>query len=86
MENKVLIKLDVPYLDNTFDIFVPVNEVIWKITNLSYSGSCELSGFGASNSQKMVFINKLTNEIYSPNSTIIDSSIRNGTELLLLIV
>ncbi len=86
MNNKVLIKLDVPYLDNSFDIFIPVNEVIWKITSLSYSGSCELSGLGANANQKMVFINKITNEIYSPNSTIFDSSIRNGTELILLIV
>ena len=85
MNNKVLIKLYVPYLDNTFDIFIPVNEVIWKITSLTYSGSCQLSGLVAQRSDKLIFINRVTNEIYSPNTTIYDSNIRNGTELVLLI-
>lgn len=31
MDNKVLIKLVVPELDSSFDIFVPVNEVVWKV-------------------------------------------------------
>ena len=31
MNNKVLIKLIVPEIDEEFDIFIPVNEIIWKI-------------------------------------------------------
>ena len=73
-------------MTNSYDVFIPVNELIWKVTNLSYSGSFELAGFGANNAGKIVFINKITNEIYSPNSTIYDSSIRNGTEIVLLIM
>ena len=34
MENKVLIKLLVPALDRNFDLFIPVNELIWKINKL----------------------------------------------------
>ena len=34
MENKVLIKLIMPELDEEFDIFIPVNELIWKIKKL----------------------------------------------------
>ena len=84
MDNKVLIKLYVPYLDSTFDIFIPVNEVIWKVTSLIYSGSCQLAGVASQNANKMIFVNSSTNEIYSPNVTIFDSNIRNGTELVLL--
>ena len=29
--NKVLVKLFVPEIDSSFDVFVPVNEIIWKI-------------------------------------------------------
>ena len=31
MKNKVLVKLYVPELDYSTDIFLPVNEAIWKI-------------------------------------------------------
>ena len=34
MNNKVLIKLIVPEIDEEFDIFIPVNEIIWKIKKM----------------------------------------------------
>ena len=34
MNNKVLIKLILPELDTSFDILIPVNEIIWKIKKL----------------------------------------------------
>ncbi|MBQ9853916.1 MAG: hypothetical protein IJO57_02655 [Bacilli bacterium] len=84
MTNKVLIKLDIPELDRSFDIFVPVNEVVWKITSLTIKAASELTGFLSNDSSKYIFINKNTNEVYSSNMTIFDSNIRNGTELVLL--
>ena len=33
MENKVLIKLIMFDMDECFDMFIPVNEIIWKIKN-----------------------------------------------------
>ena len=84
MKNKVLIKLDVPLLDKSFDLFIPVNEVVWKISNLVVKSCSELSGIMLDPSKKFVFVNKITNEIYSPNTTIYESNIRNGTELILI--
>ena len=34
MKNKVLVRLIVPELDEVYDLFIPVNEVIWKIMKL----------------------------------------------------
>ena len=34
MNNKVLIKLIVPSLDKSYDLFIPVNETIYKIKKL----------------------------------------------------
>ena len=31
MNNKVLVKLYVPEISQSYDLFIPVNEVIWKI-------------------------------------------------------
>jgi len=84
MKNKVLIKLIVPELDDTFDIFIPVNELVWKINKLIVKSVSDLS-FGAFDvSKEYVLINKLTGVIYNSNDVIIDTDIRNATELVLL--
>lgn len=84
MNNKVLVKLDIPELDKTFDMFIPVNEVIWKISSLVSKASSELMGFMSNPNNKYIFINKKTNEIYPSNGTIYESNIRNGTELVMI--
>ncbi len=84
MENKVLVKLDIPELDKSFDLFIPVNEVIWKITLLVNKASSELMGYMSNQNRRFIFVNKKTNEIYSSNVTIYDSNIRNGTELVMI--
>ena len=84
MNNKVLIKLDIPELDKSFDLFIPVNEVIWKISLLVSKASSEVMGFMSNQNSKYIFINKRTNEIYPSNGTIYESNIRNGTELVMI--
>ncbi len=84
MKNKVLVKLDVPLLDKTFDVFIPVNEVVWKIASLAVKSCGEVSGIMLDPNKKFVFVNKITNEVYMPNTTIYESNIRNGTELIMI--
>ena len=86
MKNKVLIKMEVPSLDKSFDLFIPVNELIWRIISLTISSCYEMLGYSYDQNRKCVLINKKTNEIYNPNSTIYDSTIRNGTELIAVFI
>ena len=34
MKNKVLVKIFIPEVDSDFDVYIPVNEIIWKIKKL----------------------------------------------------
>ena len=34
VKNKVLVKVIVPEIDSSYDIFIPVNEIIWKVKRL----------------------------------------------------
>ena len=34
MKNKVLVKIILPELDRSYDIFLPVNEIVWKAKKL----------------------------------------------------
>ena len=84
MENKVLIKLIVPELDTTFDVFAPVNELIWKITKMLAKSVSDLSDTNFNNNKNYVLINKINTKIYNSNEIVINTDIRNGTELILI--
>lgn len=85
MKNKVLIKLIVPEIDNTFDLFIPTNELIWKIKKLVTKSINDLIGDSLDISRDYILINKLTGQIYSNNLTIFNTDIRNATELVLIL-
>lgn len=83
MENKVLIKLVFSELDKNFDVFIPVNEIVWKIKKLLIKSISDLCDVNLP-SQNYVLINKYNGRIYSDNDIVLDTDIRNGTELLLV--
>ena len=84
MENKVLVKLIVPEIDSDFDIFIPVNEIIWKIKKMVLKCVNDLSRSDLDLNKDYVLFNKTTSRIYTNNEVVIDTDIRNGTELLII--
>lgn len=84
MKNKVLIRLIVPELDNTFDIFIPVNEVIWKIKKLIVKSISDLTSTPLDTNVEYILLNKDNCKLYSNNEIVINTDIRNATELILI--
>jgi hypothetical protein len=84
VKNKVLIKVSVPELDYETDIFVPVNEVLWKIKTLIVMAISDISGGALNKNGHYSLINKETGQVYNQNSILIDTDIRNATELILI--
>ena len=83
MENKVLIKLFLPEFEKSFDVYIPVNEVIWKVKKLlakSVSDLCDVN----LNSVDYLLLNKTSGKIYQNNEIVLNTDIRNATELLLI--
>ena len=85
MKNKVLIKLIVPEIDNTFDLFIPTNEVVWKIKKLIVKSINDLVGDCLDITANYILINKINGQIYSNNSTVYTTDIRNASELVLIL-
>ena len=83
MNNKVLIKLFVPELDTSFDIFIPVNEVIWKIKKLLLKAVSDLEGINLNPKEEYILLNKNTSKIYNNNEIVMNTDIRNSNELIL---
>ena len=84
MKNKVLIKLDVFELDTSYDIFIPVNEVLWKVKAMIVKCVSDLEHIPFNPRDEFLLINKDDGYIYQSNEIIIDTNIRNGSELLLI--
>lgn len=84
MNNKVLIKLLVIDCDISFDVFIPVNEIMWKVKKLLTKSVSDLTGISSYLNKDFILINKDNSRIYNNNEIIIDTDIRNGTEIIML--
>ncbi len=80
LENKVLVNLYVLSIGKSYEIFVPVNEKVGNITKL-----LNLNLFNAIQSGKnCVLMNTEEGVCYENNQVIRDTSIKNGTRLILI--
>jgi len=84
MKNKYLIELKIPELDKKYDIFVPVNKKLFNVIDLILKSIYELNNLDYSNIKNKNLINKYTGEVYNVNKLIRDTSIKNGTCLILI--
>ncbi len=84
MSNKVLVKLIVPEVDESFDIFIPTNELMWKIKRLLIKSINDLVGSYLDPTKEYLLINKTTCEVYQNNITVYYTNIRNATELIFI--
>ena len=84
MKNKVLIKLFVPEIDYTVDVFIPVNEVIWKINKMLVKSISDLTLKALDTNINYVLINKDTGKQYDNNDIVINTDIRNASEIIIL--
>lgn len=82
--NKVLVKLYVPMLEESYEIFIPINKRISNIIDLLVRLINE-TGNGMYNMNKMPLLyNKSTAKRYNINLTVKENNIKNGTELILI--
>lgn len=83
MKNKVLIKLVFPELDDEFDVFIPVNEIVWKIKKLLLKSISDLTNVPVNLKLDYILMNKKNGKIYGNNEIVINTDIRNATELVM---
>ena len=84
MNNKVLVKLYAPEFATEFDIYIPVNYLVWKINKMIAKCIGDLCDYNIDLKKEFILINKHTNQIYKNNEIIRETDIRNGTELIII--
>lgn len=82
MEYKVLIKLYVPEIEETYEMYIPINKTIGEISELLCKLVNDLSKIYPAKKNALL-CNRHTGFIYDRNSSIRRTDIRNGTELVI---
>lgn len=83
MKNKVLVKVIFPELEIEYDVFIPVNELVWKVTKLIVKAVSDITNTSLDIKLDYILMNKENGRIYNNNEVIIDTDIRNATELVI---
>ena len=84
MNNKILVKLTLPELDGSFDVFIPVNESIWKIKKMLIKCVNDIFNSNFDIKKEFILMKKDDGTIYRNNEIVIDTDIRNASELFLI--
>ena len=85
MKNKVMIKAVFPSIDKEYDIQIPVNELIWKVNKLIVKAVYDMNGININIAEdNFLMINTDTGQIYDNNIAVIDTDIRNCTEIVFI--
>ena len=84
MSNKVLINLYVPTLGESYDLFIPVNEIMWKVNRLIVKMISDSTEGMFNLDRDYAMINVYNFRVYDNNDIIINTDIRNATKILLV--
>lgn len=84
MSNKVLVQLIVPVLEESYDVFVPINRKVGNVIGLVSKMVSDMSGgYFIANERNSLYSGD-TGEKYPIDVMIIDTDIRNGSKLILM--
>ena len=84
MMNRVLIRVYVPLLEKKYDVWVPINKKVYEIIINLIKGINSINKIEYDMKEIPNLYDKESSEVYDINAKIIDTNIRNGSEVILL--
>ena len=84
MDDKILVRVYLPLIEEEYDIYIPINKKIGTVKQLIISTIIEMSDADLSKINNLTLYDKETGGSFDNNIYVKNSTIRNGTKLLLL--
>lgn len=84
MNSKVLVELIVPVLEESYDIFIPVNHKVGDVVHVLSKVVSNMSTGYFVMSKKNCLYSGDTGDMYLFDQLIIDTDIRNGSKIILM--
>ena len=85
MNDKVIVQIIVPEINQTYDLFLPISKKMGTIISLLNKGINELTNGEFPMSTRCQLYNAVSLKVYESNILLFNTDIRNGTKLVLLI-
>ena len=84
IENKVLVTVNVPLLENSFDLYLPVNRRVYSVIDMIKQILFNLSQGSFDVQSNCMLYDANSGSMYDINSLIRDTDIRNGSIIILI--
>ena len=84
MNNKVFIIVEVPLIEEKYEVYIPVGKQMYKVSRILSKAISELSGGHYPVNSNATIYSKITGKPYNINMTVKDTDIRNGAEIILI--
>jgi len=84
MKNKILINVYTTTIDETYEIYIPVNESIKKVLELIIKSIYELSDSNFNPNDKHYLLDPDTSIIYQDDEIVRDTNIKNSKKIILI--
>lgn len=83
-DNKVLVELVVPILDEKYDVYFPINRRVGNIIGLLNKALHEETNGLYNGNENTSLYDSSNGDLYDTNSLVRDTNIRNGSIVILL--
>ena len=83
-KNKILIELEIPLIEKSYDLYIPINKTIGTIKNLIEQSLVELTENAYIPKEDSNFYSKETGEIYDVNMIVRQTNLQNGSRIILV--
>ena len=83
-KNKILIRLYIPLIEKSYDVYIPINKKVGTVKALIEGGLSELTDGEYIGNEETNFYSKETGQIYNVNRTVRDTDLKNGSRILLI--
>lgn len=84
MDYKILVKVLVPEIEKTYEVYIPINRTVKQVYELLNKMIIEDTLGQYPVKEKVHVCNRFTSELYYPDDYIRDTTIRNGTQIVII--
>ncbi len=84
MNNKVLVEVIVPLLENRYQVYIPINKRISTVIKLIEKALREITNGYYPNKENSVIIDAESGNVFDINITVKESKMINGSKIILI--
>lgn len=83
-KNKILIELEIPLIEKSYDLYIPINKRIGTVKKLIEEALVELTDGAYEMKLDTNFYSKETGQIYDVNKNVRETDLKNGSRIILI--